>query len=340
MAAKKKVDPRVAKLQQMVALENGKDIPIMHRCCKCGFTTTTEISKFACSYSTLYASNDFRLPICKNCLDDLYNNKYMPILNNDEEAVRRICQKFDIYYNPDIVQIMRDGSRPGKHMSFYVQKTQLQQYANRTYDTTIDEEQEANASISTFDDMINSHKIPEDTVKFWGFGFLPEDYEYLDYRYSEWATSYNIQSKAMESIFQKICLMELQILKGIQKNEKVDSLYRQLNDFMNSAGIQPKQSSENTMSDTASFGTLIKRWEDEKPIPEAKPEWQDVDGIRRYISVYFLGHLSKMFGFKNDWSQLYEDEIAKYTVNRPTINEDDEYTISYEDIFGSGDLNG
>lgn len=339
MANKKKVDPRIAKLQQMVAIENGKDIPAVHRCCKCGYTTTSDITKFACSYSTIYQSNDFRLPICKNCLDDLYNNKYMPILNDPYECVRRICMKFDIYYNDEIVQKMLEGSRPGKYMSFYAQKTTLQQYANKTYDTTIQEESETAANIDTFNDMTNG-EVLEDTVKFWGFGYTPEDYEYLDYKYAGYATSYDIQSKAMESIFQKICMMELQILKGIQKNEKVDGLYRQLNDYMNAAGIQPKQSSENTMSDTASFGTLIKRWEDEKPIPEAKPEWKDVDGIRRYISVYFLGHLSKMFGFKNDWSQLYEDEIAKYTVNKPQIDEDDENLVSYEDIFGSGDLNG
>lgn len=339
MATKKKVDPRVAKLQKMVAMENGKDIPTVHRCCKCGFTTTSEIAKFPCSYSTIYQSNDFRLPICKNCLDELYNNKYLPQYGNPHDTVRRICQQFDIYYNPDIVQTMIEGSRPGKHMSFYVQKCTLQQWGNKTFDTTLKEEAEAAQNIDTFSDMDNSH-VHEDTVKFWGFGYSPEDYEYLDYKYAGYATSYNIQSKAMESIFQKICMMELQILKGIQSNDKVDGLYRQLNDYMNAAGIQPKQSSENTMSDTASFGTLIKRWEDEKPVPEAKPEWKDVDGIRRYISVYFLGHLSKMFGFKNEWSQLYEEEIAKYTVDKPQFSESEENLVSYEDIFGSGDMNG
>ena len=54
MANKKKVDPRIAKLQQMVAIENGKDIPAVHRCCKCGYTTTSDITKFACSYSKIY----------------------------------------------------------------------------------------------------------------------------------------------------------------------------------------------------------------------------------------------------------------------------------------------
>ena len=38
-----------------------------------------------------------------------------------------------------------------------------------------------------------------------------------------------------------------------------------------------------------------------------------------------------MFGFKNDWSQLYEDEIAKYTVNKPQIDEDDELGIRFHD---------
>ena len=38
--------------------------------------------------------------------------------------------------------------------------------------------------------------------------------------------------------------------------------------------------------------------------------------------------------------EIIEDEIAKYTVNKPQIDEDDENLVSYEDIFGSGDLNG
>lgn len=333
---KKGVNPQLEMLKAIAQNENNRDIPLIHRCCKCGLTTT-DLKKFPLSFSKIYACNDYRIPVCKDCMDDLYNNIYLPMLDSDEEAVRRICSKFDIYYNPEIVQKMRDGSRPKKRMSYYIQRTTLQQYANRTYDTTLEEEALASKSIDTFEDMNKEHEISEETIKFWGFGFLPEDYEYLDNRYVEWSTSYNIQSKAMESIFQKICMMELQILKGIQKNEKVDALYKQLNDFMNAAGIQPKQSSENTMSDTACFGTLIKRWEDEEPIPEPKPEWRDIDGIRRYISVYFLGHLSKMFGFKNDWSKLYEEEIAKYTVNKPDFTD---VEISYEDIFGTGDDNG
>ena len=33
-------------------------------------------------------------------------------------------------------------------------------------------------------------------------------------------------------------------------------------------------------------------------MPEPDEAWQDVDGIRRYINVWFLGHLCKMMGIK------------------------------------------
>lgn len=162
---KKKLDPRVEMMKQLVKDDFGKDIPSMYRCTRCGFTTSSEMTKFSNVYSQIYASNDFRLSVCKNCLDDMYENFYRPKCETDEEAVRLLCQKFDIYYNPNIVQLMREGARPKKHFSFYVQKTSLQQYSNKTYDTTIEEERVNN--VDKIED-IEKNEVSEDTVKFWG----------------------------------------------------------------------------------------------------------------------------------------------------------------------------
>lgn len=331
---KKAVDTRVEMLKQIAA--GNENVPFMYRCEKCGKQVMDDDREFMISFSKLHVGHRCRLPICKDCLDSLYE-EYFEELGSEEEAVRRVCMKFDIYYNKEIVNLMKSASKPLKRMTYYVGKTHTAKYANKTYDTTILEEKAEEDKITTYEDMYSSKEIDPDTVSFWGSGFKPEDYEYLDSRYSEWILSYPVQAKAMEAIIQKICLLELQIMRGIQKGDKVDSLCKAMNDLMNSAGIQPKQSSENTMSDTASFGVLIKRWEDEEPIPEPEEKWKDIDGIRRYISVFFFGHLSKMFGFKNNWSQLYEDEIRKYTVNRPELEEEDINQITYEDIFGSGD---
>ena len=72
--------------------------------------------------------------------------------------------------------------------------------------------------------------------------------------------------------------------------------------------------------------------EEEEPIPEADEEFQDVDGIRKYISVWFFGHLCKMLGVENKYSYLYDQEIERLKVERPEYEgEDDEAII--EDIF-------
>ena len=44
-----------------------------------------------------------------------------------------------------------------------------------------------------------------------------------------------------------------------------------------------------------------------------------------------------MFVVKNNWSKLYDDEIKKYTVDRPELEDEDVNQITYEDLFGSGD---
>lgn len=325
----KPVDTRVEMMKQIVA---GKEnAPFLFRCMKCGKQVMDDEKDFMLSFSKLYAGNRCRLPICKECIDALYE-EYFSELGDENEAVRRVCMKFDIYYCDELVSAMKSGSKPLKRMSYYIAKSHTVKYANKTYDTTIMEEA---AEAMKCKKIISDDDVDPEMAAFWGSGFAREDYEYLDSRYSEWILSYPVQAKAMEAIIQKICLLELQIMRGIQKGEKVDSLCKAMNDMMNAAGIQPKQSSESTISDTASFGTLIKRWEDEEPIPEPEEKWKDIDGIRRYISVFFLGHLSKMFGFKNNWSKLYEDEIRKYTVDIPELSECDVGQISYEDIFGT-----
>jgi hypothetical protein len=126
--------------------------------------------------------------------------------------------------------------------------------------------------------------------------------------------------------------MELQITKTIQKGEKTDGLIRAFNDLLGSANIKPVQNKDNSLADQNTFGTLIQKWENERPVPEPEPEWEDVDGIGRYIMTYFLGHLCRMLKFNNRYAQLYEEEINKYTVEKPRY--DDDLETSFDDIFG------
>ena len=104
--------------------------------------------------------------------------------------------------------------------------------------------------------------------------------------------------------------------------------------LLGSANIKPNQTNENALADQNTFGTLIQKWETEKPIPEPDPEWKDVDGILKYISTWFLGHLCKMMGVKNSYSKLYENEMKKYKVEKPQyeddVNENTRVVLNYK----------
>ena len=105
---------------------------------------------------------------------------------------------------------------------------------------------------------------------------------------------------------------------------------------MNSANILPRQNSMDAVSEGQTLGTLIEKYENSRPIPEPDPDFKDVDGIGKYITVFFLGHMSKVLGIKNRFSKTYEDYMANYTVKPPEYQQDEDSEDLFDKIFGDG----
>ena len=104
---------------------------------------------------------------------------------------------------------------------------------------------------------------------------------------------------------------------------------------MKSANLQPLQEDTNDKNGEKPIGVMIKMFENERPIQKCRPEWEDVDGIVKYITIYFLGHLCKMLGWNNRYSVLYEEEMAKYRVEVPELEEADDEDV-FNHIIGGG----
>ena len=85
------------------------------------------------------------------------------------------------------------------------------------------------------------------------------------------------------------------------------------------------------------FGQLIEKWEEEKPIPEPSPEFKDVDNIGKYIRVWFKGHLARAFGLDNGYSKEYDEYIEQYKVKKQEVAEDGCSDDIYDTLFGRGD---
>ena len=104
--------------------------------------------------------------------------------------------------------------------------------------------------------------------------------------------------------------------------------------MLDSGKLQPKQNSGDTTADNQTFGTLIDKWENERPLPEIDEELRDVDKIGIYLDVFFKGHLAKMMGLKNGFSRLYSKYMKQYTVEKPEYEGDEDSEALFDAIFG------
>jgi hypothetical protein len=264
------------------------------------------------------------------------------MLGSQDEAIKRMCLHWDMYFSEDILVASKKISADRSRVKTYNSKCNLIQWAGKTYDTTL-KEKDGNAinSLDDLDDIKEKSEVnvTKNSVKIWGFGFSPEDYEFMNNQFSEWKSKCVIESKPKETLVRELCVLKLQQNKALLEG-KVD-LYTKLTESyqktLDRASLTPKIEEASDKAGELPMGMMIDRYENDRPIPEPYDEWKDVDGIIKMFTIYFLGHLCKMLGLKNRYSKMYEDEMAKYRVEIPELEEADD-----EDIFeflsnGGGD---
>lgn len=313
-----------------------EDEPNFYKCPCCATSYVKLDDNFPASQSELYAGWHYHLPICKKCLDKMFEH-YTEVYGNDEDAaIRRICEKYDIYYNISLLNASRKITKNRSRIHTYISKANLVQYKGKTYDTTLDEERK-DGVIETLDDVKDAKKAKLKTVKFFGTGFSDDDYQYLQDQYNDWTSRCECKTKAQEEVFKRICFKQLEILKANREGRDTKDLDKTFQDYLDTANLKPKQNNMDALSDAQTFGTLLAKWENERPLPEIDEDLQDVDKIGQYIDVFFRGHLAKMMGLKNGLSNLYTKYMKKYTVEKPEYEGDEDNEALFDAIFG-GDI--
>lgn len=308
-------------------------------CTCCGKKYTKLKGNFVFSNSPLFASNMGYTSVCKTCVDKYFITLTDFFSGNEEKAVDRMCQLFDWYYADDVLAATRKISADRSRIGAYPSKMQLPQIKKRgtTYLDTIKDR--ASTNINDAEDLLEAKeglagaKVKKKTFSMFGMGYTVEQYLFLQQEYEDWVSRCECSTKAQEQLFVQLCIAQLNVNIAQQTGGKVKEAMDAFQSLLGSANLKPVQRNDNALADSQSFGTLIKKFEEEKPIPEPDPEWKDVDGIVRYITVYFLGHLCKMIGIKNNYARMYDEEMAKYKVEKPQYSEGDEEAL-FDAVFG------
>lgn len=312
--------------------------------CTCFFCGKEYVDTNYYKSNSKFYGNIGKVPYCKQCIEKFYQyyfDKYTNegCLTPERNAVKRLCAAFDIYYKEDAYNAAIDSAKKREMnitpMGAYMKMIQLSQYKGKSYDNTVSDEEKNNFSTSITTDVSSSRNVDEATMKFFGIGFSDDDYEFLKEQYDDWVARHECKTKAQEEVFKRICFKQLEILKATRREEDTKNLDATFQNYLDTAKLQPKQNSGDTTADNQTFGTLIDKWENERPLPEIDEELRDVDKIALYVDIFFRGHLSKMMGLKNGLSNLYNKFMKRYTVEKPEYSDEENSEVLFDAIFGN-----
>lgn len=352
--------PRMSKIQSVSSKPKQaspvEDTRADFYCCRCNKHHTRQRGNYPASQSPIYKGNGGYLTICNHCVDEMFEH-YKAALESEPDAIRRICLKFDIYWNPEIYATLNKASTSHSRVRTYISRTNLYKYVGKTFDDTLDEEymkeleeEEARTAVVTNVEPVykdgdsgdQSIVVEEDVIKYWGTGFTPEMYIELENRRDYWLSQYpqgTMLTLGEEGILRQICNLEISINHDRAAGKPIEKSVNTLNTLFGSMNMRPSQQKD-LEENYIPFGCEIARFEEEHPIIEPDDDFKDVDGLRKNVIAWFLGSLCKTAGLKNEYSEFFEDEVSKYTVERPTYDEDDvEFSDDSDDsYYGDGNV--
>ena len=319
------------------------------QCRKCGTAYGRLKGNFPVSYATLYKGQGY-MPYCRDCIDEMYDAYYM-VCKDAKLAVRQMCRKLDLYWNEGAYQYSELKSGSKSMMTTYIARINGVNFAGKSYDDTLIEEGSIWSSLSsefaqtgynTVKPSEAGEQVDLELADFWGADYSQEFLLRLDKRYKKWTKDQGDLEPGSISLFKHICILEETIAIDSAAGRSVDKNMNTLNTLLGSLNLKPvqKKSEVDAATENTPFGVWIDRWEHKRPIPEPDPMLKDVDGIVRYITIWFYGHIAKTLGIPNVYCEMYEREMEKMKVERPEAFDeevDDDESI-FNSIFGTKEV--
>lgn len=303
----------------------GDSVPHFY-CRKCNTVFSSKV-KF---YNTTnpYLDANGMLSICRNCCNVIYK-EFLALYNDHSRAMYESCKELDICFSysafdmsySHIQTILKRGIVNSEIMGFYIGKLtgyvttgsrglRFKDSDNYKFDSNSVEQLEQ-LEIKT---ETNEEKLLRLSL-IWGKNKDVWEYDFLENELYRIQTSFECSDYGMELIQKDIAYLNLAIEKDRGKGGDAQKLIESRSKLMADAKMKPVQATGIESNDAITFGTLIKKWEDEKPIPT----YLD-DDMKLYIDTYFVGQIAKMEGIENEATQKMDKDLEKFTIDFENLN--------------------
>lgn len=304
--------PKVGKIVK----ENKPKVNDKDNCVACG----KETKDFYQSNSSLWAS-DGRLKVCKECIGKLFDG-YVKKHESYKKAMYYLCRKLDVPFNTSAYMGAEKTVEKSGWKIWQGYFKELNSFGDKNsygidFDSSDDflEEKNINQDENNFIDIDYSEvEIGNDLVFKWG-NLPKKDIVFLENEYKDWCSRYDVSSKAMEVNVKEICYQQLLIKQKREMGQSAEKELKSLSELMGNSALKPIQESAAMSAEFNTLGTWIKKFEQEEPCPEVDEDLKDVDNFLKYIRVWFVGHLCRILGINNEFSEEYDRELLEYTIN-------------------------
>ena len=297
-----------------------EDKPSFYLCCSCKKHFKKLDGDFPASQSELYAGLDYHLPICKTCLDKLFMH-YTEVYGNDEDkAIRRICMTFDIYYNKSLLNASRKITKDRSRIHTYISRANLLQYKDKTYDTTLDEENNNIITDEQLSDM-NAKELKKlnNNRKIWGNDYSAEEYDLLNNHYSMLTKQIDSIDFVQETLIRDLCDIKIQQIRARKANDldKYEKLIKLYQSTLSNAKLKPNNGS--TIDDVNDcYGSWLNDIEQFTPAEfyKDKTKYRDFFGLKEYVERFMYRPLKNLI----TGSREMDDEFSIKNENDGDIN--------------------
>lgn len=267
-------------------------------CCCCGKRYDIYKNNFSKAQSELYVAREYYLPVCKTCVDNLYEH-YKDVYGGDErKAIRRICMAFDIYYNEKILEACTTVKKSQPLIQAYISKSNLAPYRRGrdrvTYDTTLDEERDEREeaiqeAMKEAEEEQPQIRITNTVYNRWGVGaFETQEYRILENHYQMLHKNNPNIDNNQEIFVKTLCHLNLMMMQAM-KDKDYDT-YAKINDqyskTFTKAGLKTVEEKDDSNNSTLGVTLALISQTTPEEFYKDKHLYEDYDSIGEYFDRF------------------------------------------------------
>lgn len=305
----------------------------VHVCTCCGkHATKSSLEKlFYISYSPFHIKSG-RCPVCKECM--VKNSTRNNIFNFEMfiEVLREVDKPyFETELESSIQQVMRENSKDSVEFTKdMVLKTKaesiigyyIKNIALNFKDLTF-MDGDARKMINPTVDILATGEYESIEIEYlrerWGRDLPIDDLKFLEEKYSEWESGYEVDTKNRQLIVENLVYEELFIYKERQQGKDVSKRLKNIKDLMGLGNLSPRQETASEGAEFNSFPVMIAHVEQNKPCYIENHALKDIDNMEHHIKT-LDGLLARTIGNPNENTVLFEEEYAEETMDLTSLS--------------------